>query len=162
MRILSYTVETHIVRNTGNGIEFLLLKRSETEIYPGIWQMVTGSIAQDEKAYVTAYREVIEETGITPLKMWIVPVVNSFYSWKRNHICLVPVFAVLVNSDLPVVLSEEHSDYVWTGPDEAKPMLAWQGQRNSIDVIREHFTGNSFLNFEEIDLKRIKLSQIKK
>ena len=42
MNIISNLIETHIFRETDNGIEFLLLKRSEDQIYPccvadGFW-----------------------------------------------------------------------------------------------------------------------------
>ena len=46
MKIISNMIEAHIFRETKDGIEFLLLKRSEKEIYSGLWQMVTGKIEQ--------------------------------------------------------------------------------------------------------------------
>ncbi|MGE5682844.1 MAG: NUDIX hydrolase [Bacillota bacterium] len=163
MRVLSYMIEAHIIRQIGKEIEFLLLKRAESEIYPNIWQMVTGSISQDEKTYVTAYREIIEETGMKPEKLWIVPYVNSFYSWRRNHICMVPVFVAQVDSKSKVIISNEHSEFQWVDKSTANKLLAWQGQRNSVEIIYEHFTNqNSQLNFEEIRTNKIVLDQIKK
>ena len=63
-KIITNLIEAHIFRKTKNGIELLLLKRSETEIYPGLWQMVSGKIQVNEKAYQTALREIKEETGL--------------------------------------------------------------------------------------------------
>ncbi|MGE5401656.1 MAG: NUDIX hydrolase [Ignavibacteriales bacterium] len=151
MKVLSYMVEAHVFRGNGDDLEFLLLKRSELEIFPGLWQMVTGSINQGEKAYETAFREIKEETGLSPEKLWLVPYVNSFYSWRRNHICMVPVFVALVKDNSQVVISHEHSDYQWVKKEQALELLAWQGQKNSVQIICEYFTkGNCFLNFEEI------------
>ena len=64
MELISNLVEVHIFREMENGIEFLLLKRSEDEIFPGVWQMVSGKIKDGEKSYETAVRELKEETGL--------------------------------------------------------------------------------------------------
>lgn len=163
MRVLSYMIEAHIVKKNGNEIEFLLLKRAKSELYPNIWQMVTGSIVQDEKTYVTAYREIIEETGLKPERMWVVPYVNSFYSWRKNHICIVPVFVALVDNNSSVKISDEHSDFKWAKKDSAIEYLGWQGQRNSVEIIHQYFTEkNSQFYFEEVKLGKIKLDQINK
>ncbi|PJA97228.1 MAG: NUDIX pyrophosphatase, partial [Ignavibacteriales bacterium CG_4_9_14_3_um_filter_34_10] len=87
MKIESYLVEAHIVKIVDSKLEFLLLKRAESESYPGIWQMVTGSIDNNETAVETALREIHEETSLTPDKFWVVPNVNSFYSAEDDEIC---------------------------------------------------------------------------
>ena len=85
MQIISNMIESHIFREVKNGIEFLLLKRSDNQIYGGLWQMVTGKIKEGEKAYQTALREIEEETCLKPIKLWVVPNVNSFYSHENNY-----------------------------------------------------------------------------
>jgi dATP pyrophosphohydrolase len=43
--------------------------------------------------------------------------------------------------------------YKWESPEEAKNLLAWDGQRKSVDVIVDYVLNrNSFLNFIEINL----------
>ncbi len=51
MNIISNLVEVHIFREADSGIEFLLLKRAEDQIYPTVWQMVSGKIKENEKAF---------------------------------------------------------------------------------------------------------------
>lgn len=154
MHLTTFLIEAHIFRQIDeNQIEFLLLKRSDGEIYSGVWQMVTGSIDKNEKAYQTAIREIKEETNLSPKQFWVVPNVNSFYEPKKDYICMVPVFAALVDLDCQVTISNEHSEYKWVNLEEAKKLLAWRGQRNSVDIIYEYFTKEkSFLNFVEIKL----------
>ena len=153
MNIISNLIEAHIFRETEDGIEFLLLKRSEGEIYPGVWQMVSGKIKDGEKAYETAVRELKEETGLTPEQIWVAPRVNSFYSHETDRICLVPVFAIKVNSDEDIQISNEHSDFRWCKADEAKTLLAWDGQRKALELIQEYFLNEkSFLKFVEISV----------
>ena len=151
MVVESYLVEAHIFRIQKDKPEFLLLKRAESEIYPGLWQMVTGSINAGEKAYQTAIREIKEETGLSIKKFWIVPNVNSFYSPNRDSICMVPVFAALVDVNSLVVISEEHSEFKWVSSIEAEELLAWEGQRQSVRTIEEYFLNRqSNLKFVEI------------
>ena len=154
MKIISELIEAHIFRKNRNGIEFLLLKRSEKEIYPGLWQMVSGKIHQGEKAFETALREIKEETGLTPQEFWTAPNINSFYYPEKDSVSILPVFAALVDKDSKVEISDEHSDYKWVSPTKAKKMLAWPGQRNSVDIITEYFTKEiNYLNFVEIEIK---------
>lgn len=154
MKLISNMVEAHIFRMNKNKMEFLLLKRAESEIYPGLWQMVSGKMKKNEKAYNTALREIKEETGLKPSKLWTVPNVNSFYSPEKNSISFLPVFVVEVNNNDSVTLSEEHSDYKWVSSIQAKKLLAWQGQRKSVDIISEYFLAQkSFLKFVEIKIK---------
>jgi dATP pyrophosphohydrolase len=113
--------------------------------------MVTGKIKENETAYNTALREIKEETSLTPEKFWVAPTVNSFYSPDKDYICLLPVFAVKVKYDSEVKLSKEHTEYKWVSSEEAKILLAWAGQRKSVDVITDYVLNrNSFLNFIEI------------
>lgn len=154
MEIIANMVEAHIFRASKNNIEFLLLKRSEGEIYPGIWQMVTGKFKTNEKAYETALREIKEESGLCPLKMWVVPNVNSFYSHEHDSISMLPVFAALVDWNSEVKLSIEHSEFKWLFPEKAIKLLAWPGQRKSVEFITNYYLKEiDFFNFIEINLK---------
>ncbi len=140
MKVSSSLVEAHVFRKVENDLEFLLLKRGDNENYPGIWQMVTGAIDEDEKAFDTALREIREETGLQPQKLWVVPTVNSFYSPEKDMIIMIPVFAALVKNNDAIIISSEHSEFKWVKKDEAKKMLAWNGQRTSVDTIYQYFT----------------------
>jgi len=153
MKIISNLIEAHIFRETESGIEFLLLKRAKDQIYPAVWQMVSGKIKENEKAFETSLRELREETNLTPLKMWIAPKVNSFYSSQSDSICLIPVFAVQVKKDSKVIISDEHSEYKWVTSDEAKGLLAWDGQRKAVELIEEYFLNEkSFLKFVVVEI----------
>lgn len=153
MKIVSTLVEVHVFRIKKNDLEFLLLKRAANEKYPGLWQMVTGNIDKNEKAFQTALREIKEETNLTPIKFWTVPNINSFYSPEQDGICVIPVFAAQVNMREHIVISKEHTDFKWVRKNEAKKLLAWQGQRKSVDIIHEYFTNQkNFLKVVEIKL----------
>jgi len=151
MNIISNLIEAHIFREQKGKLEFLLLKRSPEQYYPNLWQMVTGKIKETETAFNAALREIKEETRLTPEKFWVAPTINSFYSPDKDYICLLPVFAAKVKYNSKAILSKEHVEYKWVNPEEAKKLLAWDGQRKSVDVIVDYFLNkNSFLNFIEI------------
>ncbi len=154
MEVISYMIEAHVFKRVNNKIKYLILKRSNNQIYPGVWQMVTGTIRKNEKAFETVLREIKEETLIQPERLWVVPFVNSFYSWQKDSICMVPVFCAEVEQNAGVVLSEEHSEYRWVDAEEASELFAWDGQRKSLAVINEYLTKeNSYLHFTEIPIK---------
>lgn len=153
MNIKSEMIEAHIYREYKGVLEFLLIKRSQNEIYPGIWQMVSGSVEQGEKAHQAAKREILEETGILPEKMWVVPNINSFYSPGSDSVSLIPVFLVKANPLSEVFLSEEHVDYGWFTSEAAREMLCWPGQKKSLDIILDFLKNNPlFISLSEITI----------
>ena len=153
MKIISNLIEAHVFKEIENGIEFLLLKRADDQIYPGVWQMVSGKIKDNENAYDTAVRELREETQLVPIKIWSAPKVNSFYSSDSNTINLVPVFAIKVKKNSKVTISKEHNEYKWVSSEDAQKLLAWDGQRQAVCLIEEYYLKEqSFLNFVEIKI----------
>jgi dATP pyrophosphohydrolase len=155
MKIISTMIEAHIFKETENGIEFLLLKRADNQVYPGLWQMVTGKIKDNEKAFETALREIKEETDLTPTQLWVAPTINSFYELKEEYIYLLPVFASKVDGESKIRISDEHTEFKWLNREKAKGLLAWPGQRETVDIIEDYFINKkSFLHFVEIQLNK--------
>lgn len=152
MKIVTNYIEAHIIRENNGQIEFLLLKRASYQSFPDLWQMVSGKIKEGEKVYESALREVFEETGLRPEKFWVLPNINSFYLIEDESINLVPVFVAKVNFDSEVKISSEHSEFRWVKGKEAKELLAWPGQRRSVEIIEECFdiAKSSFLYLMEI------------
>lgn len=118
---------------------YLLLHRAGGEkIYPNIWQFITGSIEDNEKAMDAAVREVIEETSIKPTALWVVPYILSFYDAGADAINICPFFAAQVNENISVRLSDEHDDFGWFTLDEAIQKLVWHNQREGIRIVHDH------------------------
>lgn len=153
MEIKTKLIEAHIVTEINDKIEFLLLKRSVSELYPNIWQMVTGKIRQNEKGYETAIREIKEETNLEINNLFVVPNVNPFYNSEDNTMNLVPVFMTIVDHNSDIIISNEHQKYKWVNKKEAKNKLAWPGQSYSVEIIHDYMTKKSKnLNFIEVKL----------
>ena len=119
-----------------------MMRRSKTEnLYPDTWQIVTGSIEQGETALQGALRELKEETGYVPQKLWILPQVNSFYSVKTDTLHHTIMFAAQVPPKTNPILSEEHYQFGWYPINVAKSMCVWTGQIEALDIVHEFIVG---------------------
>ena len=127
-------VDCYIFSQTGNDIYYLLLKRNKNRIYEHLWQGVAGKMEVGETAWQTAKRELNEETGLEPIRMFAADHVSRFYEAHSDVINLVPVFGIEVNTS-KITLSKEHCEFRWVGIDIAVQMLSWNGQKEGITVV---------------------------
>lgn len=137
--LVSRIVEVCVFRFVQDRAEYLLLQRALSEsIHPGMWQIITGTVMEEERGVQTALRELREETGFTPKRFWSVPVLTSFYDTRRQEIHLCPVFAAQVLPDAQVVLSEEHRGSAWLSYPEIRRRLVWPSHRQTVDIVDEY------------------------
>ncbi|NOY05075.1 MAG: NUDIX pyrophosphatase [Chlorobi bacterium] len=137
--LISRLVQVHVFRKKTSGIhEYLLLLRSRSDPqYPGMWQVVTGTIDGKESALEAAKREVQEETGLAPLRIEIIPYVASFYNPAADSIELVPVFAFEAHPSSVVRLSEEHEKYQWLSYESAISRLKIQAHKTALEILEK-------------------------
>jgi dATP pyrophosphohydrolase len=151
MRIIDDIIEAHIFKIENGNLKFLLLKRSLNDIYPGLWQPITGRMNLNEKAFEAALREIEEETSLKPEEFWVVPNVNSFYNPESDTVSIIPVFVGQVKETFSIILSEEHEEFGWFSIEETLPLLSWPGQRRSAEIIYQ-YVNNEMLYFELVKL----------
>ena len=82
----------------------------------------------------TLLREIGEETGLWPKRVFVADHVTSFYQSYNDRINSVPVFGVEVDS-AKVHLSEEHEDYQWLPFKKAVKILTWNEQKKALSVV---------------------------
>ncbi|HIB32720.1 MAG TPA: NUDIX domain-containing protein [Candidatus Marinimicrobia bacterium] len=144
-------VDAYVFRQTKNGFRFLLLKRARTKMYEHLWQGVAGEIEKGEKAWQTAIRELKEETGFDPIRIFVADHVSRFYETHGDRVNLVPVFGIEVeNGD--VTLSKEHCEFQWVDFETARNTLVWNGQKEGIAAVFDMLNSND---------DRIKWSEVK-
>jgi dATP pyrophosphohydrolase len=142
VQILSQIVEICVFRMNKSKPQYLVLQRSSNDdLYPNLWQIVTGTITESENAIKTALRELKEETGLDAKRFWSVPCVDSYYDSSKDAVQLVAVFAVEVDPESEVQLSSEHQKYSWLKYSEAKESLVWPGQKHTIDIVQDYMVG---------------------
>ena len=153
--IVSQIVEVFVFRFRETRPEYLLLKRSRTDVlYPGIWQIVTGTLNDGEHAVDGALRELREETSLLPDRLWTVPHVVLFYDRGADAININPLFAVQVSGTAEPLLSIEHEKFMWVPADEAARLLVWPAQREALGVVeRSIAAGEQAMGVSEIPLR---------
>jgi 8-oxo-dGTP pyrophosphatase MutT (NUDIX family) len=126
-------VDVLVLRGSGSSLEVLCLRRSAQGRSPGSWEAVHGHIDPGEAPVTTALREVSEEAGAAPVRLYNLSRVESFYRHSTNEVVLVPVFAAFVAPDTVVKLSAEHDAFEWLAPEEARARMTWPRVRREID-----------------------------
>jgi len=135
-------VEVCVFRFVESRPEYLVLRRSPDEkVYPNLWQIVTGTIGEGERAIDAAFRECKEETSLAPHQFWVVPHVSTFYDYHTDTMVMAPQFAAQVELGDEPTLSPEHVTYRWLGYDEARRRLVWPGHRDCLDIVHTYLVG---------------------
>jgi dATP pyrophosphohydrolase len=114
---------------------FLALLRAPGLPHAGTWQAVHGMIDPGESASDAAWREAVEETGLTPDRFFRVDYVETFYSEATDAVHLVPAFAAFVDDVPDAVVSHEHTAYEWCAYDDVIRRFVWRSQREAAGVI---------------------------
>lgn len=130
-------IDLYVVRERGPALEVLLLRRAPGGRCPGSWEAVHGHIEPGERPADAAIRELLEETGYAPQKLYNLSRVELFYQHGLDAVAMVPAFAAFVVADTPPVLSPEHDEAAWLAPGEAQRRCAWPREARAIeDVVR--------------------------
>ncbi len=134
-------IAVYVYRRIQTEIQFLQIHRSAaTGEYQQSWQTVYGGIeprpsttsGEKETATQAALRELKEETGLTPLRMWQVEYLESFYFKPHDYVLVMPVFAVEVAPLAPITLNAEHDAHRWIPENQIDAAFMWRTQREAL------------------------------
>jgi len=128
-------VDVYVIRGSGPALECLVLRRGSGGRCPGSWEAVHGHIEPGERPAEAATRELEEETGLTPLRLYNLSRVESFYQHRIDEVAMVPVFAAFVAEDASVRPGSEHDRYEWLSARAAADRMAWPRERRALDDI---------------------------
>lgn len=159
-KFISNTIQGHIARwnSEKNNYEFLVLKRSDDVLkYPGIWQVITGIIEENETALQCVIREVQEETTLRVKDIWVLPYVTHFFNVIKDSISAAPVFGILINEDEQVKISSEHQDYQWLELEQALFKLFLSSHKQGTRVFLEEILLGDNADLYKVDLRKFDL-----
>ena len=139
-------------RHEDGHLLFLLLERCSDKRYGHLWQGVAGKMEEGETAVETLLREINEETGLRPLRVFTADHVTLFYQSYNDRMNLVPVFGVEVGS-AEVRLSGEHENYRWVRFEEGVKMLTWHQQKKALSIINAMLiSGDRRIDYSEVEI----------
>ena len=136
MPALSFThVEVYLFRRRP-GPALLLLRRSPGRKLPGVWQPVTGHLKRGERAITAARREVLEETGIAPVRWFSLESPTVHFDAVEDRARVLPVFAAEIPGRARVRLSREHDAWRYVPLRRAATVVLWDAQRAAIAALK--------------------------
>ena len=127
-------VEVHPLAMHNGELAILTLERAPGTRCPGSWEVVHGMIEDDERPEDAAVRELREETGLAPERLYSVRV-TPFYLLHIGTIELSVVFAAFVDRTSPITLDAEHTSARWRSSSDALDTLFWPGERTALREI---------------------------
>jgi dATP pyrophosphohydrolase len=125
-------VDLLVLRGVAEELEVLCLRRAPGGRSAGSWEAVHGHIDPGETPVDSALRELREETGLEPERLYNLSQVEGFYRHGANEVVLIPVFAAFVARQARVRLSEEHDEHEWLRPQAARVRVSWPRIRREI------------------------------
>jgi 8-oxo-dGTP pyrophosphatase MutT (NUDIX family) len=128
-------VDTYVLRRRAAALEVLVLRRAPAGRNPGSWETVHGTIESGETPVDASRRELAEETGLAPERLYNLSRVDSFYRHGDDEVVLIPAFAALVAPDAEPRLSAEHDRAEWLAPDAAAARFSWPRERRALEDV---------------------------
>jgi dATP pyrophosphohydrolase len=127
-------------RGDAERLEILLIRRSASRIFPGLWQCVTGGVEPGERVPMAAMREVEEETGLrrADVEAWYdLDQVAPFYDEGVDGIVVSAIFAARARPEAAARTSHEHDGWRWVPAAEAPTLAIWPSYAESVGRIRD-------------------------
>jgi 8-oxo-dGTP pyrophosphatase MutT (NUDIX family) len=126
-------VDVYVLRQGAEGLRCLVLRRAAGGRCPGSWETVHGHIEEGEPPRDAATRELQEETGLVPARLYNLSRVETFYQHRKDEVALVPVFVAFVPPETQVRLGPEHDAHEWLAPAEAGSRFSWPRERRALE-----------------------------
>lgn len=142
-------VDVYVLREGPAGLETLTLRRAPPGRCPGAWEVVHGSIEAGEHPREAALRELREETGCVPARLYNLSRVESFYRHTFDEVGFIPGFAAFIDP-AAVTLSAEHDAAEWLSLPAAQGRLAWPRERRALDDIQIFFANGDAGPLEDV------------
>ena len=110
----------------------LLMERASNSAEGKTWGVPAGKIETGETPHQAAIRELVEETGIK-VSSSQVKEIGRLYVQKPRGDYIYHMFQVLINEIPKVILSPEHTQYLWANAEDIEALHLIGGGREALD-----------------------------
>jgi 8-oxo-dGTP pyrophosphatase MutT (NUDIX family) len=124
-------VDLFVVSQRGRGWRVLTLQRAQTTRCPGAWETVHGRIERGETPQAAAVRELREETGLAPVRLYNVTA-HAFYLHRQATVEIAVTFCAFVDGEPHITLGEEHARAEWLSRAGAAKRFVWPSERENL------------------------------
>ncbi len=118
--------------------EFLILKRSENDSHPRLWEMPGGALEYGEQPLDGTLREIKEETNLDAKILYPLSVLSGFSKKTPNIQVIRIAFLCHVTNPELVKLSNEHTEYQWISLSETTPSPLSEFLQKTIELILKY------------------------
>ncbi|HEX7918344.1 MAG TPA: NUDIX domain-containing protein [Gemmatimonadales bacterium] len=132
-------VDVYVLRRAGEAWELLTLRRAAGTRCTGAWEVVHGHLEADERAPAAALRELREETGLEPERLYNLSRVETFYRHTTDEVALIPVFVAMVAPGSEPRLGPEHDAHRWRLLTLVADDLAWPRSARAVEDLSRVF-----------------------
>jgi type II secretory ATPase GspE/PulE/Tfp pilus assembly ATPase PilB-like protein/8-oxo-dGTP pyrophosphatase MutT (NUDIX family) len=146
--IIAGVVDVYVLLRDAGDWRVLVLQRATDTRCAGAWETVHGRIEDDERPEEAALRELREETGLVPERLYNATV-QPFYLHGWGSVQLAVVFAAVVNGD-SVQLGTEHQGHEWLSVEEARERFIWPRSREALGAIASLLAGGDAGAVEDV------------
>lgn len=129
-------VDVYAIRPRRDGWLVLALQRALDTRCPTAWETIHGHIESGERPEDAAVRELREETGLAPERLYNVTC-QPFYLHVTGVVQVSVVFCAFIAEPAAVTLGAEHSAYEWLTADDAAWRFVWPRERAALSEIRQ-------------------------
>ena len=147
--IIAGVVDVFAIRPRPDGWRVLALQRAPDTRCPAAWETVHGRLEAAESPEQGAVRELREETGLAPERLYNVTV-NPFYLHGMRAVQLAVVFCAFVAEPADVILGPEHQAHRWLTIEEALDAFAWPRERSALREIVQLLKGGDAGPVEDV------------
>jgi len=124
------------VTEAGN-IEFLLFKRRDDVVMPGVWQGISGKIKENEKISAAFSRQVAKKVGHAPKRLFKLDMVNTFYDDYYDTVMFVPSAGCVVDN-VTAIDETLHSEYKFVTEADLPEFIHFPNQLKAFEMAAEH------------------------
>jgi RimJ/RimL family protein N-acetyltransferase/8-oxo-dGTP pyrophosphatase MutT (NUDIX family) len=112
--------------------KILLLEYSLSKSEGKTWGVPAGRIEKEERPIDAALRELFEETGITASSSQV-KAIGKLYIQKQKGAYIFHMFQVYLNEIPNILLSEEHTRYLWADSHEIEKLPLIDGAKGALN-----------------------------